>query len=165
MYHCYFKIFYAKYLPTTLIVWQNQIVPVDLFHPKEVTSEDLEAGVCTVSQFPTQAFQISEGSSPQVATQSQDLRNTTTHARGVDKIRNEVQESRDTCKKARFSEIDVQEGMLSSRLKLNYSNNAKHPGGSSSKGDGETSHGVSDVAAAIEDFLDLTSKVKVTDDL
>ena len=53
----------------------------DPFYPKEVTSEDREAGACTVSQFPTQAFgMISGDTTSQPQTQPQELVNVRTEA-------------------------------------------------------------------------------------
>ncbi|XP_031092446.1 DNA topoisomerase 2-binding protein 1-A isoform X1 [Ipomoea triloba] len=53
---------------------QNKIVAPDPFYPKEVTTEDREAGICTTSQFPTQAVQmISEDNVSQLQNQSKEI--------------------------------------------------------------------------------------------
>ncbi|XP_020573564.1 DNA topoisomerase 2-binding protein 1 isoform X2 [Phalaenopsis equestris] len=42
----------------TECVSQDKLVPTDSFQPRPVTSQDKEAGLCTVSQHPTQAVQM-----------------------------------------------------------------------------------------------------------
>ncbi|XP_020679576.1 DNA topoisomerase 2-binding protein 1 isoform X1 [Dendrobium catenatum] len=42
----------------TECVSQDKLVPPDLFQPRPVTSQDKEAGLCTVSQHPTQAVRM-----------------------------------------------------------------------------------------------------------
>ncbi|KAK1267690.1 hypothetical protein QJS04_geneDACA000015 [Acorus gramineus] len=57
---------------------QNKLVPLDPFRPKEVTSQDKEAQVCTTSQYPTQAAgmasgdtlsQLNESQAPNISTE------------------------------------------------------------------------------------------------
>ncbi|XVF79355.1 hypothetical protein PTKIN_Ptkin14bG0215200 [Pterospermum kingtungense] len=95
-------------------VRQNKVVSLDPFCPKEVTAQDLEAGLCTVSQFPTQAAQMMSADVPfQFMSQSQDLR---TPALGVenesiiggryDDPRDEAEQSNVPLKRARCLESD-----------------------------------------------------------
>ncbi|KAF3787341.1 DNA topoisomerase 2-binding protein 1 [Nymphaea thermarum] len=42
-------------------VEQDTVVSTDLFLPKAVTAQDIEAGICTMSQYPTQAGQLISG--------------------------------------------------------------------------------------------------------
>lgn len=39
-------------------IFQDKLVPPDSFQPRTVTSQDKEAGLCTVSQHPTQAVRM-----------------------------------------------------------------------------------------------------------
>ncbi|PIA47580.1 hypothetical protein AQUCO_01400310v1 [Aquilegia coerulea] len=51
---------------------QDKIVPIDSFRPKDATSQDREAGLCTTSQHPTQAARMTSGDIPsQFPSQSQ----------------------------------------------------------------------------------------------
>ncbi|CAH9113756.1 unnamed protein product [Cuscuta epithymum] len=67
-------------IPTVTCEWiyecikQKKVVDPGPFCPKEVTSEDREAGVCTSSQFPTQAVQrISEDNVSQLQGESKEV--------------------------------------------------------------------------------------------
>lgn len=49
-----------------LLTWlQDRLVPLDPFRPRPVTAEDRDAGLCTVSQYPTQAANMVSGHAPQ----------------------------------------------------------------------------------------------------
>ncbi|XWS25087.1 hypothetical protein CRYUN_Cryun27aG0041000 [Craigia yunnanensis] len=149
-------------------VRQNKVVSLDPFCPKEVTAQDREAGLCTVSQFPTQAVQMMSVDIPsQFVSQSQDLR---TQALGVknesligvrnDGSRDEAKQSNVHLKRARHLEDDDQSGLLASRVHLsepvldeNSTENNK------SKIAWEAAQILPDVATVIEDLLEQTSKV------
>ncbi|KAK1646712.1 hypothetical protein QYE76_064517 [Lolium multiflorum] len=56
-----YEAYLHKEIPTITVEWlfecvrQDTIIPYDQFQPKPPTSQDRDAGLCTVSQFPTQA--------------------------------------------------------------------------------------------------------------
>ncbi|PQM37677.1 hypothetical protein Pyn_12723 [Prunus yedoensis var. nudiflora] len=115
-------------------VKKNKVVALDQFYPKKVTAEDREAGLCTMSQYPTQAVQmISAGNSSECPSQSQDLRTSSGENIGSrnDSLREEASEPSFCNKKARVSEDDGE----------------------------KVSQVVPDVASAIEDLLEQTSKI------
>lgn len=136
---------------------------MDHFRPREVTSQDRDAGLCTVSQFPTQADQMISGENPsQFESQSQNLRNAPSLTGGsrINSLGEELQESSDYSKKARLSESVVQKELLSSGVHLDDSICKINLVVGNNKNDNfEPSHSVPDVAAAIEDLLEQTSKV------
>ncbi|XWS21680.1 hypothetical protein CRYUN_Cryun30bG0075000 [Craigia yunnanensis] len=149
-------------------VRQNKVVSLDPFFPKEITAQDREAGLCTVSQFPTQAVQMVSVDIPsQFMSQSQDLR---TQALGVknesiiggrnDGSRDEAKQSNVHLKRARHLEDDDQNGLFASGVHLcepvldeNPTENNK------AKIAGEAAQVLPDVATAIEDLLEQTSKM------
>lgn len=144
------------------LFWQNEVVAVDQFRPKEITSQDEEAGFCTESQFPTQDVQMMSGeNASQFITQPQGLRNSSAQIGGslINSFMEEAQQSIDICKKAKICKDNDQKSLLSSRVHLSDSTLNMN----STEGDnanGESSHDIPDVAAAIEDLLEQTSKVK-----
>ncbi|EEF42097.1 topbp1, putative [Ricinus communis] len=142
-------------------VRQNEVVALDRFRPKEVTSQDQEAGLCTVSQFPTQAARMISGENPsQLISQSRDLRSapTQTGSIGIFSFGEDAQKSTKYSKKARLLKSDDQEAQLSFHLDDPvYTINSTR--GNDSKDTAGSSHGVPDVAAAIEDLLEQTSKI------
>ncbi|KAM1022887.1 hypothetical protein ACFX13_044495 [Malus domestica] len=134
-------------------VKQNKVVALDQFCPKEVTAEDREAGLCTTSQYPTQAFQtIFGGNSSECPSQLQDPRNSSAEFIGNrnDSLREEAKESSFSNKKARVSKVDSSGVHLSIPVCTT---------GVSKKVPGEVSSVVPDVASAIEDLLEQTSKI------
>uniref|UniRef100_J3N6K9 BRCT domain-containing protein n=2 Tax=Oryza brachyantha TaxID=4533 RepID=J3N6K9_ORYBR len=56
-----YEAYYSRGIPVITAEWlfecvrQDRIVSFDQFHPKPPTSQDTDAGLCTVSQYPTQA--------------------------------------------------------------------------------------------------------------
>lgn len=146
------------------LFWQNDVVAVDQFRPKEITSQDQEAGLCTVSQFPTQDVQMISGeNASQFFTLPQDLRNSSAHTGGslINSFTEEAQQSIAICKKAKFFKDDDQKSLLSSRVHLSDSTcNTNSTEDDNAKVNGESTHDIPDVAAAIEDLLEQTSKVK-----
>lgn len=151
-----------------ICIVQNKVVSLDSFCPKEVTAQDREAGLCTVSQFPTQDVQMMSVDAPsQFMSQSQDLR---IPALGVknegiiggrnDDSIDEAKQSNVHLKRTRHLEGDDQNGLLASGVHLcetvldeNSTENNK------SKSAGEAAQVLPDVATAIEDLLEQTSKV------
>ncbi|KAI4337857.1 hypothetical protein L6164_016226 [Bauhinia variegata] len=144
-------------------VKQNGIVAVDPFLPKEVTAQDQEAGLCTVSQFPTQAVRmISADSSSQFPSQSQNLTNTANHSvgSGVDNYGDNTKISSVYRKKARLLEEPVLYDKVSSKVDPNFPINDRNSTGDHMLEDKrEVSYAVPDVAAAIEDLLEHTRKM------
>ncbi|XP_019246538.1 PREDICTED: DNA topoisomerase 2-binding protein 1 [Nicotiana attenuata] len=140
----------------------NKIVSPDPFYPKEVTSEDREAGVCTTSQFPTQAVRMISGdTSSQPQSQPQELINLRTEAfAGRSIAKEEMKHSSRWNKKARLLVVEETNCSLTC---VSNENNAfcgtnppeKNMIGSTKEG----SSAVPDVAAAIEDLLEQTSKI------
>ncbi|KDP32858.1 hypothetical protein JCGZ_12150 [Jatropha curcas] len=142
-------------------VRRNEVVAVDQFRPKVVTSQDQVAGLCIVSQFPTQPAQMISGVS-QYTSQSQDLKSEPTQIGGtsITSFGEEVRKSSDFSKKARLLESGGQKSLLSSGVHLSDSIcNINSSGGNNSKDNKESSSCVSDVAAVIEDLLEQTSKI------
>ncbi|KAL3380610.1 hypothetical protein AABB24_000987 [Solanum stoloniferum] len=142
---------------------QNKIVSADPFYPKEVTSEDRDAGACTVSQFPTQAFgMISGDTASQPQTQPpQELVNVRTEAfAGRSTAKEEKKYSSRWNKKARL--LVVEEPKCSLPCSPKESNafcGASPPEKNLTGSTNEGSSAVPDVAAAIEDLLEQTSKI------
>ncbi|XVE60277.1 hypothetical protein DITRI_Ditri05aG0115900 [Diplodiscus trichospermus] len=149
-------------------VRQDKVVSLDPFCPKEVTAQDREAGLCTVTQFPTQAVQMMSVDIPsQFTSQSQDLRvqalgvkNESSSGGRNDGPRDEAEQSYVHLKRARHLEDDDQDGLLASGVHLfepvldkNSTENNR------TKIAGEAAQVLPDVATAIEDFLEQTSKV------
>ncbi|XP_059454204.1 uncharacterized protein LOC132184545 isoform X2 [Corylus avellana] len=140
---------------------QNEVVALDPFCPKEVTVQDREAGLCTMSQFPTQAMRMISGDgSSQFPSQQQDLRNIPTQCTVSrnDSFKGDTRQSSVCNKKARLLEDDDQKGLPSSGVHLNdpiYNMNST--GDNISRDNVEVSHAVPDVAAAIEDLLEQTN--------
>ncbi|RHN77893.1 putative BRCT domain-containing protein [Medicago truncatula] len=83
-------------------VKQNGVIAMDQFLPKEVTTQDREAGACTVSQFPTQAVQMINDMPSQFPSQSQSSRHTAN--KNVDNHRTHSKISSINSKKARLME-------------------------------------------------------------
>ncbi|XP_030934131.1 DNA topoisomerase 2-binding protein 1-A [Quercus lobata] len=141
---------------------QNEVVALDSFRPKEVTVQDQEAGLCTTSQFPTQAVRMVSGGSPSCfPSQSQDLRNTATQCTFSrnDSFKEESEQSSVFNKRAKLLEDDDQKDLPSSKVHLRDPINLNAIGDNITKDNGEVSHAVPDVAAAIEDLLEQTSKI------
>ncbi|KAL4596130.1 hypothetical protein ACB092_12G142000 [Castanea dentata] len=141
---------------------QNEVVALGSFRPKEVTVQDQEAGLCTTSQFPTQAVRMVSGDSPPCfPSQSQDLRNTATQCTFSrnDSFKEESEQSSVFNKRAKLLDDDDQKDLPSSNVHLRDPINLNAIGDNITKDNGEVSHAVPDVAAAIEDLLEQTSKI------
>ncbi|GMJ15184.1 meiosis defective 1 [Hibiscus trionum] len=140
-------------------VRQNKVISLDPFCPKEVTAQDREAALCTVSQFSTQATQLmSVGGTSQFMSQSQGLRTQDLCVKNGciiggrnDGSRDEVKQSNGHPKRARHLEDDDQNA--SGALKESSTEKDKL------KIAGEAAQVLPDVATAIEDLLEQTSKI------
>lgn len=98
--------------------------------------------------------------------QSQDLRNTATQytfSRN-DSFKEESERSSVFNKRAKLLDDDDQKDLPSSKVHLRDPVNLNAIGDNITKDNGEVSHAVPDVAAAIEDLLEQTSKVKNGDE-
>lgn len=134
-------------------VKQNKVVVPGPFFPKEVTTQDREGGVCTTTQYPTQACRMISGDvASQLPSQSQDFNDT---SRRKIAARLDPKNSNNCNRRSRTSDTD-----LSSHLSLTESihqiSPTKHNGIENAK---ESSSILPDVAAAIEDLLEQTSKI------
>ncbi|XP_015885769.3 uncharacterized protein LOC107421117 isoform X3 [Ziziphus jujuba] len=145
-------------------VKQNRVVPLDSFCPKEVSAQDQEAGLCTFSQFPTQAVRmISRDTPSQIPSQLEDMRNSPTESIGckTGSLREEAEQLSSFSKKARVLENVGKKGLLSSETHLSLPIcNMNSAEDNMAKDTDEVSHVVPDVAAAIEDLLEQTSKIQ-----
>ncbi|KAK2976147.1 hypothetical protein RJ640_012357, partial [Escallonia rubra] len=142
-------------------VRQSKIVAPYPFSPKEVTSEDREAGLCTMSQYPTQAARMTSGDdASQLPSQSQDLGNIQNYVIGSKSDVNEDLNYSNCCnKRARVSEDGSLKPLLSSGVNQNDHILTK-PMWNDTGNTADVPYVVPDVAAAIEDLLEQTSKVK-----
>ncbi|KAG4211517.1 hypothetical protein ERO13_A02G110400v2 [Gossypium hirsutum] len=148
-------------------VRQNKVISLDPFCPKEVTAQDQEAGLCTVSQFPTQAAQMMSVDVPsQFTSQPQGLR---TQDLGVkmgsipgdrnNGSRDEAEQSNDHFKRARHLEDDDQNNLLASRVHLcEPFLHENSTGNNKLKNAGEAAQVLPDVDTVI-DLLEQTSKI------
>ncbi|KAG9159286.1 hypothetical protein Leryth_019890 [Lithospermum erythrorhizon] len=94
---------------------QNKVIDPDPFHPKQATSQEREAGLCTMSQYPTQAFQMTSGdNASQLPIQSEELKNVQneSHPRKVVGFEETVPPS--SCRKREASIAENPTSMLSS---------------------------------------------------
>ncbi|GMN45524.1 hypothetical protein TIFTF001_014708 [Ficus carica] len=144
-------------------VKQNKLVPLDLFSPKEVTAQDQEAGLCTMSQFSSQAVRTRSGNDPcQFTSQSDNIKKSLS---GIIGRRNdsEGEGAKHTSmfsKKARLLEVDGLKSQLSTGLHASVPIcNTNSIDDNKAKDKDEMSYVVPDVAAAIEDLLAQTSKI------
>lgn len=141
------------------ILRQNKVVDLKGFYPKELTSQDRQAGSYSVSQYPNHSDRITSGDdTSQHLSQSQDLRNmhtvdSTVMARDADNYSS-------GSKRARYLGNDSIKHSLSCVSTIDNSVNRKnHTENNVTENSREVSSVVPDVAAAIEDLLEQTSKV------
>ncbi|KAF7127540.1 hypothetical protein RHSIM_Rhsim11G0071500 [Rhododendron simsii] len=137
---------------------QDDVIAPGPFVPREVTSPDREAGLCTMSQYPTQATRMVTGDTPsQFPSQIQDLRNIQAQASGrSSSSTEEANVPSFHCKRARLLHDDRNKGLISSTS--NHSDPTSSTGNNLLQKTEETSNAVPDVASAIEDLLEETSK-------
>lgn len=142
-----------------IMLGQNKVVVPGPFCPKDVTTQDREAGVCTTTQYPTQACRMMSGDvGSQLPSQSQEFNDT---SRGKTAAKLDPKNSNDSNKRSRTLDTDSM-WCSSSHLSLTESihriSPPKHNGTGNAK---ESSLTLPDVAAAIEDLLEQTSKVRL----
>lgn len=148
-------------------VKQNQVVSMDPFYPKEVTTQDREAGLYTASQFPSQALKIiSEENSSQFIGPAESLRVTLSKTLGsnngslMGSLGEDTRQSNAHCKKARLLDDDRHRKLFSSEVSASDGVcNVSYGSDSIQKDAAEVAIVVPDVAAAIEDLLEQTSKI------
>ncbi|KAI3448827.1 hypothetical protein Pfo_005492 [Paulownia fortunei] len=141
---------------------QNKVVDLKRFSPKELTSQDRQAGLYSVSQYPTQSVRMTAGDdASQHPSQLQDLRNMQTVASMGCMARDEENYSSTGSKRARFLGTDTIKYPLSCDSTIDNSVNMKNPTENNvTENTREVSSVVPDVAAAIEDLLEQTSKIQ-----
>ncbi|GAB2289813.1 hypothetical protein Dimus_024119 [Dionaea muscipula] len=144
-------------------VKKNRVVPLEAFFPKEVSAQDLEAGLCNVSQYPTQATKsVSANNPPEISSLSAGLRKPLgqTTANKPNNDGNNMEYTGDSNKKPKLQENLHSMKALSHCLRSDKSSPiCRNTTENSTMGySGEKSLGV-DVADAIEDLLEQTSKI------
>ncbi|MED6208905.1 hypothetical protein PIB30_049542 [Stylosanthes scabra] len=148
-------------------VKQNGVVATDCFLPREMTLQDRLAGLRTASQFPTQAAQMISDLPSQFPSQSQNLTDKVNRglSRGLASNETDLKLSNIQSKKARL----VEEPGLYDKASSAVDSGIHHVKGinfsedNSVKDAGQVPHAVPDVAAAIEDLLEQTSKIYSSD--
>ncbi|KAK3005313.1 hypothetical protein RJ639_016640, partial [Escallonia herrerae] len=142
-------------------VRQSKVVAPYPFSPKEVTSEDREAGLCTMSQYPTQAARMTYGDdASQLPSQSQDPGNIQNYVIGSKSDVNEDLNYPNCCnKRARVSEDGSLKSLLSSGVNQNDHILTKSMWNDTGN-TADVRYVVPDVAAAIEELLEQTSKIQ-----
>ncbi|OMP05431.1 hypothetical protein COLO4_08845 [Corchorus olitorius] len=140
-------------------VRQNRVVSLDPFFPKEVTAQDREAGLCTVSQFPTQAVQMMSVDIPSQfmsQPQNQNIQTLGVKSEGIIGGRNdgsidEAQQSNVYRKRARCLEDDDQNRLIDSGEHLH------DPILNENSNENNKSKNGEDLFAAIDDIVEQTS--------
>lgn len=149
---------------------QNQVVCPDNFRPKELTTQDRDAGVGLPSQFHTQFVPVASRDNGSVLVSHSDDREETQSTAGkngcgkgevYNRLEEIAREQSSQSKKAKLSRDDSQE---SDAFPVGeYSSNCTRPlkfgDGIVSENDVASSREVPDVADTIEDLLEHTSKV------
>lgn len=138
---------------------QNKVVDLKGFYPKELTVEDRLAGSYSLSQYPTHSDRIiSVDDASQNPSQSQDLSN----MRTVDsKVMTRDEENYPSgSKRPRFYGNDnIKHSLSRDSIIDNFVNRKNHIDNNVTESSREVASVVPDVAAAIEDLLEQTSKV------
>ncbi|XP_019167494.1 PREDICTED: DNA topoisomerase 2-binding protein 1 isoform X1 [Ipomoea nil] len=139
---------------------QNTIVAPDPFYPKEVTTEDREAGICTTSQFPTQAVQmISEDNVSQLQNQSKEINSVNSEAfTARSSAREEMKYLPSSSKKARLLADEKLKCPLSSLSNQSDAISGANPPNNRRMESTKDCAIMTDVANLIEDCLEQTSK-------
>ncbi|XP_044980587.1 DNA topoisomerase 2-binding protein 1 isoform X1 [Hordeum vulgare subsp. vulgare] len=113
-----YEAYHNKRIPTITIEWlfecvrQDTIIPYDQFQPKPPTSQDKDAGMCTVSQFPTQAANTtSRFDCPEPLSEPQVPRSSSKHSSGSsiteEKIASSVNKRRRSTAKANDTSTNI----------------------------------------------------------
>ncbi|XP_027159017.1 DNA topoisomerase 2-binding protein 1 [Coffea eugenioides] len=139
-------------------VKQNKVVSPGPFYPKEATSQDRETGVCTMTQYPTQGIGIISGDdASQLPRHSQESKSVETEA--FTKKSEEINYPIGCLKKARTFEADKTKCSFS-EANLTHSICRVSPMEEDvTENASKVTTMVPDVAAAIEDLLEQTSKI------
>ncbi|KAK9288453.1 hypothetical protein L1049_016910 [Liquidambar formosana] len=143
-------------------VRQSEVVAEGRFCPKEATAQDQEAGLCTTSQYPTQVLRMISGDNPsQFPSQSLEQRSIPSQAVACrsDIFKEEAKNSSPHSKRARLLEDDSEKGPLPSKVHPNDPICDMYTPRNSISEATDVSHVVPDVASAIEDLLEQTSKI------
>ncbi|XP_031393940.1 DNA topoisomerase 2-binding protein 1 isoform X2 [Punica granatum] len=131
-------------------VRQNKLIVPEPFCPREVSAQ--EARFCTMTQFPSQPSQI--------PSQSQEWRSTfDQNTCNGNKINKEEMRDSSSNKKARLSENYSLNGPCLTGAQVSSISGIEASGGKKLKDNGDASEVLPDVAAAIEDLLEQTSKI------
>ncbi|KAI3671695.1 hypothetical protein L1987_87435 [Smallanthus sonchifolius] len=141
-------------------VKQNKIVASGQFLPKEATMSDQEAGRCITSQYPTQAVRMtSAAGASQLTSQSQEPMTNDARINDSSCTRKEVKYSAVCSKKPRLSEDGSMKDLSSKSIPPNPICKNISAENTVTENGGEVSKSVPDVASAIEDLLEQTSKI------
>ncbi|KAL3651876.1 hypothetical protein CASFOL_004878 [Castilleja foliolosa] len=132
---------------TTQVV-ANKVVDLERFHPKELTSQDRQAGSYSVSQYPTQSTNMMSDTS-QHHSSLHDMRN----------MQTDEKYSLGGSKRARVLRNNSMKRSLSCKSTVDNSLNVKNPTEDNVTENSGDVPIVPDVAAAIEDLLEQTSKI------
>ncbi|XP_073142139.1 uncharacterized protein [Henckelia pumila] len=140
-------------------VLQNKVAELKAFFPKEPTS--LDRGLSTVSQYPSQSVRMLSEDDASQPMKSQDLRNTQTVVSNKCLVRHGPKQLNNYSKRAKVLGNDNVKIPLSCVSKDDTSVNMKNPAENSTTiSMTGASLVVPDVAAAIEDLLEQTSKIQ-----
>lgn len=145
---------------------QNAVVSAHPFRPKEMTAQDREAGLATMSQYTTQAARMISGEDVPSQSQSQSqfaMKSSHTFGKKSTNLSVEAEYPSATYKKrAKVSANNDKIDLLPLDVCANVSSctmkSIKTSEGGNIRDDG--SHDVPDVAAAIEDLLEESSKIQ-----
>ncbi|KAM7256625.1 hypothetical protein ACFE04_012366 [Oxalis oulophora] len=146
-------------------ITQNNVVPVHPFCPKDITAGDLEAGLCTVSQFPTQAARMISDDNPSQLLGTLEDQKMASINNNIDVSR--VEHFTDPKKKqlsflnkrARLLPDDDHKLFTSFGERLSGAPQSSHSTEDNKLKDNEEVSQVPDVASTIEDLLEQTSKM------
>ncbi|XP_077224366.1 transcription coactivator isoform X2 [Tasmannia lanceolata] len=150
----------------TQCIRKDKMVALDPFRPKPVTAQDRESGLCTQSQYPTQAAHIVSGDiSSHLQSDSHGPVNMPTQTTGArsNSFSDEAKYSIASIKRAKNSELGRHRDSFSAEISAHQDviscqmNSTKN---SISEDCGEGSHAVPDVADAIEDLLAQSNKIQ-----
>ncbi|KAL7126194.1 hypothetical protein ABFS83_14G169100 [Erythranthe nasuta] len=141
---------------------QNKVVDLKRFYPKELTSQERQSGLNSLSQYPTESFSMPSGNDvSQYPDQWQHLKNMQTDPSTRCMARDNKEFPNGSIKKARLSENSSINHQLSDDATTPCSVNVKDSTDAIVNGNTtEATPVVPDVAAAIEDFLEQTSKIQ-----
>lgn len=140
---------------------QNKVAELKAFYPKELTSLDREAGLSTVSQYPSQSVRMLSEDDASQPRKSQDLRNTQTVVSNKCLTRDAAKQINNYSKRAKVLGNDNVKIPLSCVSTDDKSVHMKNPAENiPTMYMTGASLIVPDVAAAIEDLLEQTSKVE-----